>query len=237
MASQDTHQPPARPTPSHQLDWFHVTLLILLAVIVTVALTLWIARTYLFPSEFRPVQLNAQEQAELSAKLDRLQGLAAAPGDFREPSAGMAQLPQGRLEAERYQERDTKREISLSERELNALLARNPDMARRLAIDLSDNLISALLLVPVDPDFPILAGKIIKVRAGLELAFEQGKPVVVLRGISIMGVPLPNAWLGGLKNIDLVGEFGQQPGFWRSFAAGIEALQVQDQRLTLKLQE
>ena len=237
MVSQDTPHLPPRSTPSHQLDWFHVTLLILLAVIVTVAVTLWIARTYLFPIEFEPVQLSTQEEAELSAKLDRLEAFATVSSGPRETTTPVEQLPQGRLEPERYDEQGAKREVSLSERELNALLARNPEMARRLAIDLSDDLISALLLVPVDPDFPILSGKIIKVRAGLELAFEQGKPVVVLRGVSIMGVPLPNAWLGGLKNIDLVGEFGQQPGFWRSFAAGIEALRVEDERLTIKLQE
>jgi hypothetical protein len=223
-------------TRRRRFDWLHVTLLVLLAIVVTAGLSLWVARTYLFPTEFKPVALSDREARALDVKLDRLEGFAAARspatvGPTEEP------LPEGRLEPERYSETGAEREVALSERELNALIARNPDMARRLAIDLSDKLISAVLLVPVDPDFPILAGKILKVRAGVELAFEQGRPVVLLRGVSVMGVPLPNAWLGGLKNIDLVQAFGTEPGFWRSFAAGIEELQVEDGALRIKLRD
>ena len=101
-----------------------------------------------------------------------------------------------------------------------ALPARYTDLARKLAIDLSDDLVSAKLLLPVDEDFPIMGGRILKVRAGAELAYRNGKPVVVLRGVSIMGVPIPNAWLGGLKNVDLVSEFGDA-GFWKAFSDGV----------------
>jgi hypothetical protein len=129
------------------------------------------------------------------------------------------------------------REIALSERELNALLAKNTDLARKLAIDLSGDLVSARLLVPVDPDFPILGGQTLKVRAGVEVAYRTGKPVVILKGVSLMGVPLPNAWIGGLKNIDLVQEFGAEEGFWKSFAAGVDDIHVEEGRLVIKLKE
>lgn len=79
-------------------------------------------------------------------------------------------------------------------------------MAERFAIDLSDNLASAKLLLPVPPDFPLLGGNTIAINAGLELAYENGHPIVVLQGVSVWGVPIPNAWLGGLKNVDLVQE-------------------------------
>jgi len=39
-----------------------------------------------------------------------------------------------------------------------------------------------------------------------------------------MGVPIPNAWLGGIKNIDLVKEFGADKGFWKTFSDGVENL-------------
>ena len=130
--------------------------------------------------------------------------------------------PGGRLEPQKYTEEGASREVSFSERELNALLASNTDMAQRLAIDLSDDLASARLLIPLDPDFPILGGKTLRVNAGLEVAFRGGRPVAILRGVSLMGVPLPNAWLGNLKNVDLISEFGSDPGIWQSFAAGIE---------------
>ena len=87
------------------------------------------------------------------------------------------------------------------------------------------------------PVFPLLGGQVIKVRAGVEFAYGDGGPAAVLRGISIMGVPLPNAWLGGIKNIDLVGEFGRQDGFWKSFAEGVEHIRVADGQLHIKLKE
>jgi hypothetical protein len=219
-----------------RLDWLHVTLLLLLAVVITAVLSVWVARTFLFPSEFEPVSLSERENSALESKLERLEGVAASAPPVS-AATPVENLPEGQLEPETYSEAGADREVSLNERELNALLARNPDMARRLAIDLSENLISAKLLVPVDPDFPLFAGKIIRVRAGVEVALEQGRPVVILRGLSIMGVPLPNAWLGGLKNIDLVREFGAEPGFWRAFAAGVEDLQVVDGALRIKLRE
>ncbi|MFA7593574.1 MAG: hypothetical protein WCY26_07530, partial [Thiohalobacteraceae bacterium] len=61
--------------------------------------------------------------------------------------------------------------------------------------------------------------------------------VVVLKGVSLMGVPLPNAWIGGLKNIDLVQEFGAEQGFWKAFADGVEDIRVEDGRLKITLKE
>jgi len=61
--------------------------------------------------------------------------------------------------------------------------------------------------------------------------------VVVLQGVSVWGVPMPNAWLGGLKNIDLIEEFGAADGFWSAFADGIDDIRVEDGKLLLQLAE
>jgi hypothetical protein len=58
-----------------------------------------------------------------------------------------------------------------------------------------------------------------------------------VKGVSVMGVPIPNAWLGGIKNIDLVEEFAAEEGFWKAFAAGVEDLEVRDGQLWIKLKE
>jgi hypothetical protein len=217
-----SEQPQRRPSS------LRIALIVLVTVLVTVGATLWVVKFYFFPSEFRPVHLSAREEQVLDDKLERLDSLDKSPGR-RDDS--------GALEPERYSETGASRTISLSERELNALLAKNTDLARKLAIDLSDNLVSAKLLVPVDEDFPIMGGKILKVRAGLELAYRNNKPIVVLKGISLMGVPIPNAWLGGLKNIDLVSEYGANPGFWKSFADGVNSISVSDGELRIELKE
>jgi hypothetical protein len=125
----------------------------------------------------------------------------------------------------------------LSEREINGMIAQNTDLARKMVVDFANDLVSVKLLIPLDPDFPIMGGKTLKVRAGTELAFRGGRPVVILRGISVMGVPLPNAWLGGLKNIDLVEVFGAEPGFWKGFSDGVAAIEVREGNLRIVLKE
>jgi hypothetical protein len=201
----------------------HVLLFVLLAVVATAGLTFWFVRSYVSPRDFEPVRLSVKEEKALEVKLEQLQ----VPPKKASPS----------LEPEPYSEGDADREISLTERELNALLAKNTDLARRLALDLSKDLVSAKLLLPVDEDFPILGGRTIRVRAGAEFAFEGGRPVVILKGVSVMGVPMPNAWLGGLKNIDLVSEFSADEGFWKAFADGVEHISIDEGKLKVRLKE
>jgi hypothetical protein len=210
--------------------------LLIVAVVVTAVVTVWVARRYFFPGEFRPVTLSAREEQTLDAKLERLAPFhherARQPGQ-----APPVRADEPALAPEPYSEAGASRSITFTERELNALLAKNTDLARKLAIDLADDLVSAKLLVPVDEDFPVLGGQVLKVRAGMELAYRDGRPIVVLKGITLMGVPMPNAWLGGIKNIDLVQEFGGKPGFWKSFADGIDHIRVSEGQLEIELKE
>ncbi len=221
---------PASTEKGKRFGWLQVLAIVVIAMLATVALTLWLVKFYLFPSEFTPVTLDVQEEQVLSAKIESLDPLSP-------PSRPAAPSQPGALEPEAYSEVGASREIHFSERELNALLAKNTDLARRVAIDLSDDLISAKILVPVDEDFPVLGGRILRVRTGVAFAYDNGKPIVRLKGVSVMGVPLPNAWLGGLKNIDLVQEFGNDAGFWKSFADGVAAARVEEGQLMLHLKE
>lgn len=224
---------PPPPEPKERpLRWYHIVLLMLATVAIATALAVWIIKVYVFPAEFKPVELSTREEKVLNAKLDRLDTMTA--GEVSRQGEPAGQEP---LEPEAYNEVGARREINFTEREVNALLAKNTDLARKLAIDLSDDLVSAKLILPVDEDFPILGGKTLKVKAGVELAYGEGRPIVVLRGISIMGVPLPNAWLGGLKHIDLVREYGAQEGFWKAFADGVEDIRVQEGKVRIQLKE
>jgi hypothetical protein len=208
-----------------------IFLIVLVTMLLTVGVTLMVVKYYFFPSDFKPVQLSVKEEQVLDAKLDRLESIDSA----YQPRRGS--IESGALEPEAYSEAGADRSIRFSERELNALLAKNTDLARKLAIDLSDNLMSAKLLVPVDEDFPIMGGKILKVRAGVELTYRNEKPIVILKGVSIMGVPIPNAWLGGLKNIDLVEEFGSGDGFWKAFSDGVQDIRIVEGDLQIELKE
>lgn len=206
-----------------------------LAIALTMGATWWFVRTFVYARDFTPVELSQAERRELGAKL-RVLGIDPVEVLPRPKEADEFDA-EGRLVPEKYAEDPGRRDVQLSERELNAMVASNPAFARRFAIDLSDRLASAKLLIPVDPDMPVLGGKTLRLTAGLELDYRQERPVVILRGVSVMGVPIPSAWLGGLKNVDLVGEFGGDPGFWKSFSDGVELIEIRDGELRVKLRE
>ena len=224
--------------PAHRRGFSGLQVLVcmMLAIIVTAGVSYWFLRTYLYARDFQPVALSIKEQRALDQKLLRV-GLD--PQDLLPDAKRAADQfdATGRLIPEPYAENAANRNIKLDERELNALLASNADLARRFAVDLSANLASAKILIPVDPDMPILGGKTIRVSAGLELNYRDKQPVVIVRGVSVMGVPVPNAWLGNLKNVDLVQQFGGSPGIWQGFAQGVDNIEIDDGALSISLKQ
>ncbi|MCL2917875.1 arginine N-succinyltransferase [Shewanella litorisediminis] len=210
-----------------------VLLIILAVILLTAVASFLIIRTYIFPSPFTPVTLSAKEEKQLDAKLDTL------GWDIQRSSNSARQGADNRgssdLTPEPYRERDGDRQVTFSEKEVNAMIGRSPEFAERLAIDFSDNLASAKLLVPIPRDFPIMAGETLRVNAGLDIHLDQRRrPVVALVGVSLMGVPLPNAWLGNMKQVNLVSEFGDS-GFWNAFADGVEDVQIREGELYIRL--
>jgi hypothetical protein len=202
--------------------------LVAIAVLITAGVSILVFKTYFFPSEFKPVNLNSQEEKVLAEKFEAIDSMMTGVS---------SQKTDALTEAEPYSEEGIKREIGFTERELNGLLAKNTDLAKKLAIDLSDDLISVKLILPVDEDFPIIGGKIIRLRSGVVFTYTNDKPVVILKGITIMGVPIPNAWLGGIKNIDMIEKFGTDDGFWKTFSDGVEDIRVEEGLLKIKLKE
>ena len=200
-----------------------------IAMLVTAVGTIFAIKSLLFSPPFDPVTLSTQEEQQLSTKLSIFEG-------FGENVENHSTTPTTTtLAPEKYSEDDASRKVAFTEREINAMVAKNTDLADKLAIDLAQDMISIKLLIPLDPDFPMLGGKTFKVKAGAELAYKEGRPVVKLKGVSLMGVPMPNSWLGGLKNIDLVKEYGADKGFWKSFSDGVESIGVEEGALQVQL--
>lgn len=206
--------------------------IMLITVIISVIATVLVINYVLFPKKLEPVELSQQEETTLNKKLQQF-GLPT----FSNEKADSNSSAEEKLAPEPYSEKGAKREITFTEKELNAMLAKNTDLADKAAIDLSDNLASVKMIIPLDPDLPVLGGKTLKANAGAELAYANGRPIVKLKGISVWGVPLPNAWLGNLKNVDLVNEFGGDEGFWKSFADGVDNIHVAEEKLVIKLKE
>ncbi|BCL61210.1 hypothetical protein DGMP_19030 [Desulfomarina profundi] len=233
MTNNQITAPPTLPPRSGRsgFSWKQVLVMILISMCVAIFATALAIKIFLFPSPFKPVVLTQKEEQQLEVKLKRFEGLEAPPEKPKDYDKD------GNLIPEQYSEEPGSREINFTEREINALMAKNTDLAQKLAIDLADDMISLKLLIPLDPDFPIMGGKTLRVNAGAELAYKNGRPIVKLKGVSLMGVPMPNAWLGGLKNIDLVSEFGGDDGFWQAFADGVDSITVTNGFLNIRLKE
>ena len=209
-----------------------VIAMVISSMCITIVITLISIKIFLFPSPFKPVVLSAKEEQQLTSKLEQFDNIGTQTGNNENEYSA-----DGQLVPEKYTEENSSREIRFTERELNAMMAKNSDLAKKLAFDLADDLVSIKLLIPLDPDLPLLGGKTLQVKAGAELAYREGRPVVKLKGVSLMGVPMPNSWLGGLKNIDLISEFGSDDGFWKSFSDGVDSIVVTDGFLKIKLKE
>ncbi|HBF46840.1 MAG TPA: arginine N-succinyltransferase [Shewanella frigidimarina] len=232
------------PPRSRQTGASGAKLLLIIAatMLVTAGLTFFIIRTYIFPSPLTPVSLNAKEEQQLDQKLTQLgwqveprSAVTASSGDSR--TTDNVNADSDELTPEAYREFDADRQVTFSEKEVNSMIGRNPDFAQRVAIDFSNNLASAKMLIPIPDDFPIMAGEILRVNTGLDIHLDANRrPVVALVGVSLMGVPIPNAWLGNMKNVNLVGEFGDR-GFWNAFADGVDDIQIRDGELSIKLRK
>ena len=216
--------------------WLRILGILAACVLVAALLTAWWVKSNLYASPFNPTTLTDKEQQVLDAKLDRLQRNMQS-AQTSPVARNAATKGEGRLTPEPYTEEAARRELRLTEKELNALIAKDEATAQRVAIALSEDLVSVTLVVPVDEDFPVLGGKTLRLHCGVTLRYAAGKPVVALRGVSIGGVPIPNAWLGNIKDVDLVREFGDQGGFWDLFSRGVEDIRVLDGSLLVKLRE
>ncbi len=234
MTAEIEQQPAKQPSAEKRRGFsaLQVLGLVITAMAVAIIATIFAIRFYLFSPPFTPVQLSQKEQQQLENKLERFED-----PNHQETRSQKQYSREKRLLPEPYSEAGASREIKFTERELNAIIAKNTNLAERLAIDLGEDTVSVKMLIPVDADFPFLGGKTLRVNAGAELAYRAGRPIIKLKGLSLMGVPMPNAWLGGLKNIDLIEEFGTDEGFWKTFADGVDSIRVVEGSLNIRLKE
>jgi hypothetical protein len=216
----DPIQPP-RPSNKKGLSVKQVLLLMLGVILLTALVVILVIRFWLYPQPFKPIQLNPKEQQSLEYKIEYLESASSSPA--------------GPVQPLRVSEQELSREIIFSEREINSLLP--AEWMGRLALAFDKDLISLRLLLPLDPDFPLMGGQTLRLGLKAELAYRQGRPVILLKGVSLMGVPLPNAWLKGKKNIDILEELGTESGFGKLLAEGLEDIQVRRGALYILLRE
>lgn len=164
----------------------------------------------------KPVQLSAEEKAAVEAKVEALQ--VEAPATPAEPG---------------YEK--GKKEIVLTDRELNGLLNEHTTLGEKLKFELGTDAINTRLESDLDPDLPLVGGKKLKARARFTVKTEGGVPSLILEDLTVWGVSLPNDWLAQMKGKDLLGEIlgGGKGGQ----VAGIEAMSVRPGELKIRLKE
>ncbi len=231
MENQDTNiqELPEKKAPSGCLRLLKIASLFILIIIIIVAG--W-AKYNIYASTYTPVELSLKEQKVLDSKLALLQhpSETSAPATTYKDSNSP-----GPLDPEKYSEIGARREIRLTEKEMNALIANTPETGQRVAIDLSENLVSLKLIVPMDEEIIFLGGKTLRINIGIILSYDNNGPVVALKGVSLGGIPLPNAWLGYIKEKNLVDEFGADGGFWQLFSEGIRDIKVKEGHILVRL--
>lgn len=204
----------------------HVLLILIVLLLGAILASMWWLKRNIHAAEFTPVELTPSAQLVLDEKLNAVDPTTSVFGGSSPHS-----LPGV------YQEDHGKRRLVFTQEELNAVLAKDPDFARLVKFRLSDQLVSIQFLTPVDPSIPMIGGKTLRFDMGITLGFASNKPVVNVKGISLGGIPLPGAWWGDVKGINLADNFGAEGGFWDLFSRGVENLEVKEGKLILHLKE
>jgi hypothetical protein len=168
----------------------------------------------------KPVQLTAEEKVVVQQKVEAIQQVEK-PADPAKP-------------AEPTYEKG-KKEIVLTERELNGLLNEHTALGQKLKLELATDAVHARYETDLDPDVPIVGGKKLKARARFLVKTTEGIPSLVLDDLTLWGVSLPNEWLGQLKGKDILAEIlgGGKGGK----IAGIEEMKVSSGELRIRLKE
>jgi len=180
---------------------------ILVVLLVAVGLWFWLNRP------ISPVKLSADEKVTVEKKIEAIQ--------VEQPTEPTYEKG--------------KKEIVLTERELNGLLNEHTTMGEKLKFELATDAIHARLETDLDPDLPVVGGKKLKARARFIVKTDSGVPALILEDLTVWGVSLPNEWLAQLKGRDILGELlgGGNGGK----VAGIEEVKVQPGQLLIRLKE
>jgi hypothetical protein len=205
-----------------------------LIIAATVAITIWWIQR-----PIKPVVLSAEEKAVVDEKLRHAQGTGTdATSEAARKARAESNLTTGtaRTEPDRVYVPGGKT-IKLTEREINGLLNANTDLGKSVRIEFGRDAVNAYLVVPIPQDFPIGGGKNFRARGRFALSVgDGGAPFAILEDVTVLGVSLPKAWLGGLKGQNLL-EDATSTRDGRPTLRGIKSLHVEPGALVLEVEE
>jgi hypothetical protein len=221
--------PKPAPRKRNWLLWGCGGLLALLFLIAaTVAITIW-----WMTRPIKPVVLSEKEKTVVEQKIQKMSD-AAEDRPSNLASRDAATKPN--LELDRSYVPGGKT-LQLTERELNGLLNMNTELGQMVRLELGRDAINAYLAIPIPQDFPVGGGKMFRARGRFRVSMGNGEtPYAILEDVTILGLSLPKAWLGGLKGENLLADAISNPD-GKSVIAGVKSLRVVPGAIELEVED
>jgi hypothetical protein len=218
-------------------------LALVLMIVASVAITIWWIQR-----PIKPVVLTAKEKAVVETKLQRLGGentraSTATKATVSNRGTEVVEVPLLEIPSKgTSQEKDRlyvpgSKVFKLTDREINGLLNANTDLGNSVRLEFAKDAINAYIAVPIPKDFPIGGGMMFRARGRFGLSLGNGgQPFAVLEDVTVFGLSLPKAWLGGLKGENLLGEaMGQRNG--SPVLQGIKSLRIEPGALVIEVED
>lgn len=201
-------------------------LALLLVIVLTVFITIW-----WMGRPIKPVVLSVAEKQVVTQKLDHLGRAPAGKANAVELPANRPKPEPARIYV------PGSREFRLTEREINGLLNENTDLGKSVRLEFRQDAINAYVATLIPEDVPLLGGKMFRARGRFRLSVGNGgEPYAILEDVTVFGLSLPKAWLGGVKGENLLGDaVGRRDGS-RIFK-GVKNLRVEPEALVLEVDE
>lgn len=213
---------PIKPASSWKKKLLLIGGIFILGCGITAAATAWWVKRNIYASPFKPVMLSQAEQAAFDEKLRILKAEAAPPVD-------------GKTEEQRAAE--AKRTLSITENEINGYLAKQ-GLGEQFKVSLGDGDATVALVAPVDKDVPFIGGTTLRVKVALHAMIgSDRKCALSIADVSVGGVPLPNAWLGDIKGVNMLAANVQADPVAKRFLDGIRELVIANGAVRVVLNE
>lgn len=217
-------------------------LVLLLVIVATVAITIWYLQR-----PIKPVVLSEPEKVVVETKLERVgvEPGTAFSGTSGSPSGGTQESTRRAPNTDRpvlkaepnrtYVPGSTT--LRLSERELNGLLNANTDLGKTVRFELDRDAVNAYIAVPIPQDSPFMGGRTFRARGRFHVSLGDGSaPRAVLEDITVLGVSLPKAWLGGIKGENLFDRVARERN-GKQLIKGVKSLRIEPGEIVLEVGE
>ncbi len=185
----------------------------------TIAGTAWWVKRNIYASPFTPVALSATEQSALDQKLEVLKQSGTAEAAPVDPEVA-------------------KRTLTITDREINAFLEQQ-GLGEQVKVSLHNGGGTATFLLPMSSDGVPGSGPTLRISVSLGAKMDQDKKFALsISDVSVGGVPLPNAWLGNMKGLNMLADapISDDPAL-KAFAAGIRDFSIRSGQLSVVLNE